>query len=83
MIATGNKSELATGYSTLYGDMAGGFAILKDVPKTLVYEVAGWRNASGPTAIPARVFTKPRLARVTCAWPINEQDSGREATLRA
>ena len=64
VLATGNKSELATGYSTLYGDMAGGFAILKDVPKTLVYEVAGWRNASGPTAIPARVFTKPPSAEL-------------------
>ncbi|HJR18152.1 MAG TPA: NAD+ synthase [Actinomycetota bacterium] len=64
VLATGNKSELATGYSTLYGDMAGGFAVLKDVPKTLVYEVAGWRNASGPTAIPARVFTKPPSAEL-------------------
>ncbi|MGH2785512.1 MAG: NAD+ synthase [Actinomycetota bacterium] len=64
VLATGNKSELATGYSTLYGDMAGGFAVLKDVPKTLVYEVAGWRNASGPTAIPARVFTKPPTAEL-------------------
>ena len=64
VLATGNKSELATGYSTLYGDMAGGFAVLKDVPKTLVYEVAGWRNASGPTAIPERVFTKPPSAEL-------------------
>jgi len=64
VLATGNKSELATGYSTLYGDMAGGFAVLKDVPKTLVYELAGWRNASGPTAIPERVFTKPPTAEL-------------------
>jgi NAD+ synthase (glutamine-hydrolysing) len=64
VLATGNKSELATGYSTLYGDMAGGFAVLKDVPKTLVYELAGWRNASGPTAIPSRVFTKPPTAEL-------------------
>jgi NAD+ synthase (glutamine-hydrolysing) len=64
VLATGNKSELATGYSTLYGDMAGGFAVLKDVPKTLVYELAGWRNASGPTAIPARIFTKPPTAEL-------------------
>jgi NAD+ synthase (glutamine-hydrolysing) len=64
VVATGNKSELATGYSTLYGDMAGGFAVLKDVPKTLVYELAAWRNASGPTAIPARVFTKPPTAEL-------------------
>ena len=64
VLATGNKSEMATGYSTLYGDMAGGFSVLKDVPKTLVYELAGWRNASGPTAIPARVFTKPPTAEL-------------------
>jgi NAD+ synthase (glutamine-hydrolysing) len=64
VLATGNKSEMATGYSTLYGDMAGGFAVLKDVPKTLVYELAGWRNASGPTAIPERIFTKPPTAEL-------------------
>jgi NAD+ synthase (glutamine-hydrolysing) len=64
VLTTGNKSELATGYSTLYGDLAGGFAVLKDVMKTLVYELAGWRNASGPTAIPARVFTKPPSAEL-------------------
>src|ERR1051326_7312009 len=64
VLATGNKSEMATGYSTLYGDMAGGFAVLKDVPKTLVYELSGWRNASGPTAIPERVFTKPPTAEL-------------------
>jgi NAD+ synthase (glutamine-hydrolysing) len=64
VLTTGNKSELATGYSTLYGDMAGGFAVLKDVPKTLVYELAAWRNASGPTAVPERVFTKPPTAEL-------------------
>jgi NAD+ synthase (glutamine-hydrolysing) len=64
VLATGNKSEMATGFSTLYGDMAGGFAVLKDVPKTLVYELAGWRNASGPTAIPERVFTKAPTAEL-------------------
>ncbi len=45
VLTTGNKSEMATGYATLYGDMAGGFAVLKDVPKMLVYELAKWRNA--------------------------------------
>ena len=44
VLATGNKSEYAVGYSTLYGDMAGGFAPIKDVPKTLVYELCAWRN---------------------------------------
>ncbi|HMP77703.1 MAG TPA: NAD+ synthase [Kiritimatiellia bacterium] len=47
VLTTGNKSELATGYCTLYGDMAGGFAVLKDVPKTLVFELAKWRNMQG------------------------------------
>jgi NAD+ synthase (glutamine-hydrolysing) len=51
VLATGNKSELATGYATLYGDMAGGFAVLKDVFKTLVYELARWRNALGPRPV--------------------------------
>jgi NAD+ synthase (glutamine-hydrolysing) len=64
VLATGNKSEMATGYSTLYGDMAGGFAVIKDVPKTLVYEIASWRNAYGLAAIPERVFTKPPTAEL-------------------
>ena len=46
VLTTGNKSELAMGYATLYGDMAGGFAVLKDVPKTLVYELCRWRNGN-------------------------------------
>ena len=46
VLTTGNKSELATGYSTLYGDSAGGFAVIKDVPKTLVYELCRYRNAA-------------------------------------
>ena len=52
-LTTGNKSELAMGYATLYGDMAGGFAVLKDVPKTLVYDLACWRNRHGPPALAA------------------------------
>ncbi len=64
VLATGNKSEMATGYSTLYGDLAGGFAVLKDVPKTLVYRLASWRNARGPAAIPERVMTKPPTAEL-------------------
>ena len=47
VLTTGNKSELATGYSTLYGDSAGGFAVIKDVPKTLVYRLCRYRNARG------------------------------------
>ena len=69
VLATGNKSEYAVGYSTLYGDMAGGFAPIKDVPKTLVYELANWRNAEagrdGETApIPERTITKPPSAEL-------------------
>jgi NAD+ synthase (glutamine-hydrolysing) len=65
VLATGNKSEMATGYSTLYGDMAGGYAPIKDVPKTLVYQLAAWRNAQGPTPpIPERVMTKPPTAEL-------------------
>ena len=66
VLATGNKSEYAVGYATLYGDMAGGFAPIKDVPKTLVYEVAAWRNAQDPTnpPIPDRIMTKPPSAEL-------------------
>ncbi|MSQ22578.1 MAG: NAD+ synthase [Dehalococcoidia bacterium] len=61
VLSTGNKSELSVGYSTLYGDMAGGFAVLKDVPKTLVYRLAEWRNAHGTprNVIPEEVLNKP------------------------
>ncbi|MFQ5874019.1 MAG: NAD(+) synthase, partial [Dehalococcoidia bacterium] len=55
VLTTGNKSELAMGYSTLYGDMAGGFAVIKDVPKTLVYKLAERRNARGPKPVIPRV----------------------------
>jgi NAD+ synthase (glutamine-hydrolysing) len=65
VLATGNKSEYAVGYATLYGDMAGGFAPIKDVPKTLVYELCRWRNAEGPgEPIPERVLTKPPSAEL-------------------
>ena len=65
VLTTGNKSELATGYSTLYGDMAGGFAVLKDVPKTLVYDLCRWRNAHGGVQIISEsVLTKPPSAEL-------------------
>ena len=64
VLATGNKSEYAVGYSTLYGDMAGGFAPIKDVPKTLLYELCRWRNASGGVPIPERVLTKAPSAEL-------------------
>jgi NAD+ synthase (glutamine-hydrolysing) len=66
VLATGNKSENAVGYATLYGDMAGGLAPIKDVPKTLVYELVGWRNRQGPGdgPIPERTVTKPPSAEL-------------------
>lgn len=63
VVTTGNKSELATGYCTLYGDMAGGFALLKDVPKTLVYELSRWRNRQSPV-IPERIIERPPSAEL-------------------
>jgi NAD+ synthase (glutamine-hydrolysing) len=65
VLTTGNKSEMATGYTTLYGDMAGGFAILKDVPKTLVYPLARYRNTHGPgSPIPASVVRRAPTAEL-------------------
>jgi NAD+ synthase (glutamine-hydrolysing) len=65
VLATGNKSEYAVGYATLYGDMAGGFAPIKDVPKTLLYELCRWRNAEGPgSPIPDRVLSKAPTAEL-------------------
>jgi NAD+ synthase (glutamine-hydrolysing) len=65
VLTTGNKSELAVGYCTLYGDMAGGLAVIGDVPKTLVYRVARASNArAGRTLVPERTFTKPPSAEL-------------------
>lgn len=65
VLTTGNKSEMACGYATLYGDMAGGFAVIKDVPKTLVYQLARWRNQkAGFDLIPNRVLEKPPSAEL-------------------
>ena len=63
VLTTGNKSETAVGYSTLYGDMAGGFAPIKDVLKTMVYRIAAWRNRKSPV-IPQRVFDRPPSAEL-------------------
>jgi NAD+ synthase (glutamine-hydrolysing) len=63
VLTTGNKSELAVGYSTLYGDTAGGFAVIKDVPKTMVYRLARWRNSKGEV-VPARVLEKAPTAEL-------------------
>lgn len=63
VIATGNKSEMAVGYATLYGDMAGGFAPLKDVSKTLVFKLANWRNSQS-RVIPQRIIDRPPSAEL-------------------
>ncbi len=64
VLTTGNKSEVSVGYCTLYGDMAGGFAVIKDLPKLLVYRLARWRNAAGPGT---DVIPEDTLARVPSA----------------
>ena len=70
VLTTGNKSEMAMGYATLYGDMAGGFAVLKDVPKTAVYQLCRWRNGKGSAfgtandVIPAAILDKPPSAEL-------------------
>ncbi len=70
VLTTGNKSEMAMGYATLYGDMAGGFAVLKDVPKTTVYELCRWRNRQGQAfgtkddVIPVSIIDKPPSAEL-------------------
>ena len=63
VLTTGNKSELSVGYATLYGDMAGGFAVIKDVPKTLVYELARWRNRRS-AIIPEEILTRAPTAEL-------------------
>ena len=63
VVTTGNKSEMATGYCTLYGDMAGGYAVIKDIVKTLVYRLSNWRNTKG-RVIPARVIERAPSAEL-------------------
>jgi len=69
VLTTGNKSEMSTGYCTLYGDMAGGFAVIKDVAKTTVFALCRWRNAhdpygTGASPIPERIITRPPSAEL-------------------
>ena len=66
VLTTGNKSEMGVGYATLYGDMAGGFAVLKDVPKTLVFRLCEYRNSLTPDnpPIPQRVIDRPPSAEL-------------------
>jgi NAD+ synthase (glutamine-hydrolysing) len=65
LLTTGNKSEMSVGYATLYGDMAGGYAPIKDCSKTLVWRLARWRNGTGPRpVIPARIIERPPTAEL-------------------
>jgi NAD+ synthase (glutamine-hydrolysing) len=65
VLTTGNKSELAVGYATIYGDMAGGFAVIKDVPKGLVYKLSRYRNDLGEgEVIPENILSKPPSAEL-------------------
>ncbi len=78
VLTTGNKSEMATGYCTLYGDMAGGFAVIKDLAKTQVFKLAHWRNAHDPygtgrAPIPERIITRPPSAELRAEQ--TDQDS--------
>ena len=74
LLTTGNKSELAVGYCTIYGDMSGGLAVISDVPKTMVYRLARWLNASPKKAIiPASILNKPPTAELSSGQ--TDQDS--------
>ena len=64
VLTTGNKSEMAVGYATIYGDMAGGYAVIKDVPKTLVYKLASYRNSINEPLIPSSVLLKAPSAEL-------------------
>ncbi len=64
VLTTGNKSEMSVGYATLYGDMAGGFAVIKDVPKTMVYELCVWKNRQGRVIIPESILLKEPSAEL-------------------
>jgi len=72
VLTTGNKSEMATGYATLYGDMAGGFAVLKDLYKTFVFRLSNWRNTLGEV-IPQNIIDRPPSAELQPAH--KDQDS--------
>jgi NAD+ synthase (glutamine-hydrolysing) len=80
VLATGNKSEMSVGYTTLYGDLAGGFAVIKDVPKTLVYGLCRWRNS--PPGIAARIADAPEGRAVVSPIPASILERAPSAELR-
>jgi NAD+ synthase (glutamine-hydrolysing) len=75
VLTTGNKSEIAVGYTTLYGDMAGGFAVIKDVPKTLVYRLAAYRNSLDDRPGPIPASTLERAPSAELAADQTDQDT--------
>jgi NAD+ synthase (glutamine-hydrolysing) len=81
VLATGNKSEMSVGYTTLYGDLAGGFAVIKDVPKTLVYELSAWRNAIDPGVLAAHL-PEDHGTPVRCPIPASIIERAPSAELR-
>jgi NAD+ synthase (glutamine-hydrolysing) len=88
VLATGNKSEMSVGYTTLYGDLAGGFAVIKDVPKTLVYRLARWRNdpaaaqALGNTGIPPASIAPASITQASAPIPASIIERAPSAELR-
>jgi NAD+ synthase (glutamine-hydrolysing) len=81
VLTTGNKSEMSVGYTTLYGDLAGGFAVIKDVPKTLVYRLCEWRN-SAAGALVASARSEPPRARTAAPIPVSIIERAPSAELR-
>ena len=75
VLTTGNKSEMSVGYSTLYGDTAGGFAVIKDVPKTLVYELVRYRNARGDRPRGAAARSSSGRPAPSCGPDQRDEDS--------
>jgi NAD+ synthase (glutamine-hydrolysing) len=69
VLTTGNKSEMSVGYTTLYGDLAGGFAVIKDVPKTLVYRLCEWRNSPAGASVPGALAPDPAAPRANAPIP--------------
>jgi NAD+ synthase (glutamine-hydrolysing) len=76
VLTTGNKSEMSVGYTTLYGDLAGGFAVIKDVPKTLVYRLCEWRNSPAGASVPGATASRTKtLVPASAPTPASEPDA--------
>jgi len=82
VLTTGNKSEMSVGYTTLYGDLAGGLAVIKDVPKTLVYRLCAWRNSAAAAVAATARMDGPALARMSAPIPTSVIERAPSAELR-